>query len=426
MDADDRRDRPSRYRPLSLAGRGRGDDGATPRPPRDRPNPPERDREVHLPSERGTRADQTGRTRRGRRGNPAVGASPSGPSRNPSARRTRLSARMASRNGLPPRGPRRPRRARGAALPSPRVVACLALMLIAIIAGTAFACSQLRQREPAPPAGQAEPIGSASDPADETGADGADAARKGNEPSVEQQQAIDAARQDLDRAVAAIEDGGDQVSYLVLDLESGKTLEHNADTVYYSASSIKAPYCVSLVRELGDRARSEYGQTIADCLEASDNDAYETLRSAYEGQPFFTDFIAESGTSFRFAHWYAYYSPRQLAQLWRTAATWLESDDEDAQWLGGLLQDTLNSSVDDIAGAAGEAGGDEAGAVTTWSKAGWFSGDSTYDVTFDAGVVRAGAGDYAIAVATNRGADFDAIRSVMEPLVALWDAERAA
>lgn len=227
------------------------------------------------------------------------------------------------------------------------------------------------------------------------------------------EQADGQAKSELDAAVAAVEEAGADISYIVLNLENGQTIEHNADRAYYSASTIKAPFCISLVRAQGDAARTNYGGLITSTIVNSDNEAYRTLRERLYGQSFFGELSAQAGAPCDLTHWYCDYSVRDLANIWRVCADWLATDDPCAQWLRDMLGDTLNSRVDDIAGI------DQA---STWSKAGWFSGEARYNVTFDGGVVNTPQGSYAIAVATNRGSDFKSIESVMRPLVSLANA----
>lgn len=227
------------------------------------------------------------------------------------------------------------------------------------------------------------------------------------------EQADGQAKSELDAAVAAVEEAGADISYIVLNLENGQTIGHNADRAYYSASTIKAPFCISLVRAQGDAARTNYGGLITSTIVNSDNEAYRTLRERLYGQSFFGELSAQAGAPCDLTHWYCDYSVRDLANIWRVCADWLATDDPCAQWLRDMLGDTLNSRVDDIAGI------DQA---STWSKAGWFSGEARYNVTFDGGVVNTPQGSYAIAVATNRGSDFKSIESVMRPLVSLANA----
>ena len=227
-------------------------------------------------------------------------------------------------------------------------------------------------------------------------------------------QAATTAQAELDQAVAALEAKGTSVSYIVMNITTGATIEHNADTVYYSASSIKGPYCVSLVREHGAQARESYGNVIRACLVNSSNSDYDTLREAYKRERFFQNFGSEAGTSADLSHWYTNYTVRDLVKLWSLADSWLAAGSEDAVWVGELLSDTLYSQVDDIAGGDG---------IVTWSKAGWYPGGDRDAVTFDGGAVHTQTGDYVIAVAVDRGSDFKAVRSIMEPLVALYEAQ---
>lgn len=234
-----------------------------------------------------------------------------------------------------------------------------------------------------------------------------------DETLTEMRSASDTAQSELDAAVADIEGAGAHISYIALDLTTGQVIEHNADRAYYSASTIKAPFCISLVRAQGDAARTNYGGLITSTIVNSDNEAYRTLRERLYGQSFFGELSAQAGAPCDLTHWYCDYSVRDLANIWRVCADWLATDDPCAQWLRDMLGDTLNSRVDDIAGI------DQA---STWSKAGWFSGEARYNVTFDGGVVNTPQGSYAIAVATNRGSDFKSIESVMRPLVSLANA----
>ena len=227
-------------------------------------------------------------------------------------------------------------------------------------------------------------------------------------------QAAATAQAELDQAVAALEAKGASVSYIIVDIATGATIEHNADALYYSASSVKGPYCVSLVREHGAQARESYGDVIRACLVNSSNDDYDALRETYKHERFFQNCGSEAGVSADLSGWYADYSVRELAKLWALADSWLVAGSEDAAWVGELLGDTLYSQVDDIAGGDG---------ITTWSKAGWYPGGDRGAVTFDGGAIHTQTGDYAIAVSVDRGSDFKAIRNIMEPLVALHEAQ---
>ena len=88
----------------------------------------------------------------------------------------------------------------------------------------------------------------------------------------------------LDEAIGAIEGQGHQVGFVMVDLGSGATVSYHADDAFYSASSIKGPYVVSVVQNvLGDGAPAD-GRIDA-ILRYSDNDAYASFRSSYTDAP---------------------------------------------------------------------------------------------------------------------------------------------
>lgn len=224
---------------------------------------------------------------------------------------------------------------------------------------------------------------------------------------------------ELADAVAAVEDAGYDIGYIAMSVDGTDTIEWNADTVFYGASAIKGPYCVSLVSTYGDEVVGSWSDTITTCLRDSNNDSYYTLLSAYSSSTAWDEYVTSAGLlGYEAAGSYAYFSARDLAKLWAANATWLLSDDENATWLAAILGDTLYSTVDDVAGADG---------TQTCSKAGWYSGGGeTYDTTTDGGVVAYDGGTFVVAVMTSSPWDFDAITSVMEPLVELWELTHAA
>ena len=116
-------------------------------------------------------------------------------------------------------------------------------------------------------------------------------------------------------AVADIEGAGTRISHIALDLTTGQAIEHDADRTYYSASTIKGPICISLVRTQDDTARANYCGPTTSTVVNSNNEAYRTLREKLYGASFFADLCAEAGAPCDLTHWYADYSVRDLANL---------------------------------------------------------------------------------------------------------------
>ena len=224
----------------------------------------------------------------------------------------------------------------------------------------------------------------------------------------------------LDEATRAIEDAGHSVGYVMRDLSTGIAVGYNADRAFYGASSIKGPYVVSAVRyELGDAAEKTESSRITKIITDSDNEAYYRFRSAY-GDGCFERLLSDAGLSpvldgapensdgdisndsFEF------FTPNQLLAMWGECREFLASDEPGARWLGEVLQTPANSAIRVTAGSIG----------TTWSKPGWYPGDtSAYGTTVDAGVLRTESGDVLIAVMTDSPEDFQALESIVSALV---------
>lgn len=233
----------------------------------------------------------------------------------------------------------------------------------------------------------------------------------------------------LDEAIGTIEGQGQQIGFVMLDLATGATVSYHADSAFYSASSIKGPYVVSVVKSvLGDDAPAD-GRIDA-ILRYSDNDAYASLRSSYGDAPLhelvdasgaermpsagITGLVESAAAPAREGgiadDFYEFVTPRQLAALWQQCHAFLASDEPGAAWLASEMQQPEISSLRHVGCAWG----------TTWSKAGWYpDDDAAFSTTVDAGVVRTGSGDVVIAVMTTAPEDFSVTASVIAPLLAL-------
>ena len=235
---------------------------------------------------------------------------------------------------------------------------------------------------------------------------------------------------ELIEATRAIEDEGYEVGYALLDLDTGATVTYNADTAFYSASSIKGPYVTSVVEyELGDAVKSDASR-ISAILEYSDNAAYSTLRDAYGNTPFAklveatgaaslpshgaTDAVdaaaqIQSGASIA-DNKYEFFTPNQMLALWKGCYEYLSGGSAGAEWLASEFEKPETSAIRVTAGSLG----------TTWSKAGWYPDEeSGYGTTVDAGAVRTGDGDFLIVVMTTMPEDFTTMETIVSPLITL-------
>ena len=241
---------------------------------------------------------------------------------------------------------------------------------------------------------------------------------------------VDFKLQPLLKAIEAIEDSGYDVGISLVDTTNGIAITYNADSAFYSASSIKGPYVAALGKyELGDGVTSQSGR-ISDTLEWSDNDAYATLRSIY-GNSCMASLVSESGAdqlsstgindeveSVRALQSgdsisdnnYEFVTPNQLTAMWCVVDEYLASDEGGAEFLASEFSQPATSGIKYVGSAYG----------TTWSKAGWYPGEGdAYETTVDAGVVREQTGDVVVTIMLTKGEDFTALDSVALPLLQL-------
>lgn len=241
---------------------------------------------------------------------------------------------------------------------------------------------------------------------------------------------VDFKLQPLLKAIEAIEDSGYDVGISLVDTTNGIAITYNADSAFYSASSIKGPYVAALGKyELGDGVTSQSGR-ISDTLEWSDNDAYATLRSIY-GNSCMASLVSESGAdqlsstgindeveSVRALQSgdsisdnnYEFVTPNQLTAMWCVVDEYLASDEAGAEFLASEFSQPATSGIKYVGSAYG----------TTWSKAGWYPGEGdAYETTVDAGVVREQTGDVVVTIMLTKGEDFTALDSVALPLLQL-------
>lgn len=211
----------------------------------------------------------------------------------------------------------------------------------------------------------------------------------------------------LQTACAPLAEGGWNVGYLLLDLDTGRGLASNLDAASYGASAFKALYALYLCEtqldtehatldtpcpeyaatafmdpagtyRYDDLASYPLGMLIEDSITASDNDSYRILRANYDAE--FPAYLADQGFSASLADdWYPTYHTREAGLLWLHAAAYLASDAPSAAWLGALLQQTETSFIRDALAPQ---------RVVVQDKAGWYADDDpAYCGINDAGIV---------------------------------------
>ena len=218
-------------------------------------------------------------------------------------------------------------------------------------------------------------------------------------------------------AISAFGDSGYHVGFVVLDLTTGRGVSYNADTDFFSASTVKAPFVTFLWQEFieGGRAsvedvlvkedvyggtgvmaseegKSEYAleEVMANTIMYSDNTGYAMLRDHYDGDSW-DAWTAKAGVSQAPSDsgWYYDYGACDLAKYWIAIDSYLEGNTEGAQSIEKLFGSTEVSFLRQALGSD----------CAVYAKAGFessFVGSAA--ALNDAGIVESPSGDYLIAV----------------------------
>lgn len=210
----------------------------------------------------------------------------------------------------------------------------------------------------------------------------------------------------LQHAISAYHEQGFEVSFAVVDMRTGAVIMSFANVPRYSASSIKAPYILSLaqtgaidldaVSTSVDADAAYLNQLITATLTVSDNDSYDSLYRRYGTSPF-TAWTAGYTFDAPLSGYYEFLTASDLARLWVLGYQYLFSDMAPAKadgaepasqqaraWFAQQMRGSLNSSIQ-MAHAESE---------EVYTKAGWIYGEGDLYALNDAGIVLpAGAHD---------------------------------
>ncbi len=206
-------------------------------------------------------------------------------------------------------------------------------------------------------------------------------------------------------------DDGYALGYVMMDLSSGKGVCSNIDYTFYGASTVKAPYCMSVMDGVfgfdGSAADGCYG-TMHDAITWSSNSDYLALRSQF-GSDVFCDWLSGAGVdgSIGSDSWESF-TPRELGKIW------LQMYSDMGKGTGGPTIYDLTSNT--IHSAIREAVGDR---CTVCSKPGWVPAGYETPVTNDAGIVYSPDGDYLVVVLSTKGDQVGDLSDVVAALDAI-------
>lgn len=207
----------------------------------------------------------------------------------------------------------------------------------------------------------------------------------------------DEASAQIEAAAQAITDQGYGVSFVMVDLATGGVLSAGGNVERYSASSIKAPYIVSLAQTgtidldtVASGGNLMLANLITNTLHVSDNTTYDTLYTTYGRAPFL-EWAADSGIAATQIGYYGDLTALDLARMWTMTADYLFADEPlrgttagaDARgWLADQMIDSLNSVISEAEPER-----------LVYSKGGWIYGDGGFYALNDGGIVLSGGDD---------------------------------
>lgn len=195
-----------------------------------------------------------------------------------------------------------------------------------------------------------------------------------------------------------------KTGFVVMNLNSLEGFSYNADEKIYSASAIKGPYVVSLVKSDNAVFEKEKKRIEAMLVRSSNHD-YEDLRDRY-GDKCFIDFSSKTGNDLKIdtTRNYQLVTPKNLAHLWLGSYLFFESG-EAGEKLGKAFETPQISPIDKVFS-------DE---FITRTKAGWITKNKIH-VTNDAGIVYTENGAFLIVVMTTAPCDFSVVENISEAI----------
>lgn len=209
----------------------------------------------------------------------------------------------------------------------------------------------------------------------------------------------------LSEAICSVTDRGYDTAFMLVDLESGKSISYNTEMEFYCASTIKGPFVCGVLSKHPEAAKNN-AATIQNVLIYSSNDGYTSLRSRY-GRDCLTDWCEQAGVEMDTSKKWPGVTAEELCKLWMLNYEFLTTTEVGAE-VAAWFECPAVSAIHNVLGET----------YTTQTKAGWISGsNSYYTASNDAGIVYAENGPYAVAILSNYPSNL----AVIEPLVTALD-----
>ena len=211
---------------------------------------------------------------------------------------------------------------------------------------------------------------------------------------------------EINSALDTLSNRGNKVGFIVLNLQTNQGICYNTERQFYTASSIKGPFAVSLAK-YNPEAAERWNNTITNMLVHSDNDAYTSLNDSFR-RTYIQQFCEECGVDPALCVYkYPQLACKDLALLWVGSYNYFE-EDEFGNSIGEIMEkpvySLIHSEFEDV--------------YTTRSKAGWEydENNSKHNGTTDAGIVYTDHGDYLIVIMSTVPRDIEPLRPLLKAL----------
>lgn len=215
----------------------------------------------------------------------------------------------------------------------------------------------------------------------------------------------------LEEEAAAITSAGHELSFVLLDLQTGRSLSYSPDSRMYPASCMKAAFS-TYVCETNGGAGGLSG-TMEQCLVNSSNDAYHDLIDTFGLVPFEKWLDAHGGPAYDPSKDHRYYpnsTANELAAVWQEIYRYGTSGEAGSGELTSYLARTNNSPLGEVL----------RGSYEVWSKPGWYPADGNgLEATNDMGVVFSDCGPYVVVIMTNMSSNLDGLLPLVDALNAV-------
>lgn len=242
---------------------------------------------------------------------------------------------------------------------------------------------------------------------------------------------------ELNQKIAAIESTSNNVSFVVVDLASGKTLGYKQSTANYTASSMKGPVIMADFEQgvLNPAATDvATAQLVQNAIVNSDNNSYQQLIDSY-GVGALHNWTAGVNINTELGRTKYWWIPvADLAKMWVLGYDYLFATDamraqpatnaeafynaaltdSSRQWFADYYTHTLNSFINQGVGG------------TTYTKAGWNDINEYVLAQNDAGIVKSDTGDYVMAVMSTAYGRYDLLSDLAHSLASVHDEQMTA